>query len=108
SPDDSNSHKKFEQKFNLPFTMIADPKLTILNKYGEWGEKQMFGNKYMGVHRTTYLVDEKGVIRKIFLKPKVRQHAEEIIKAWKEIDNAGQKALLIIIKRPEVQSKPKA
>ena len=85
SPDDEQKHKKFENKFGLPFTLIADPKHSILNKYGVWGPKQMFGNHYMGVHRTTFLIDEKGVIRKIFLKPKNKQHAEEIIKAFKEI-----------------------
>lgn len=85
SPDDENKHKKFEKKFSLPFTLIADPKHVILNKYGVWGPKQMFGNHYMGVHRTTFLIDEKGVIKKIFLKPRNKQHAEEIIKAFKQI-----------------------
>lgn len=80
SPNDEKSHKKFETKFNLPFTLIADPDRTIIDKYGVWGEKQMFGNKYMGVHRTTFVIDEKGVIKKIFLRPKNKQHAEEIVK----------------------------
>jgi thioredoxin-dependent peroxiredoxin len=83
SPDDEAKHKKFENKFSLPFTLLADPKHTILEKYGVWGSKQMFGNHYMGVHRTTFLIDEKGMIKKIFLKPKSKQHAEEIIKAFK-------------------------
>ena len=82
SPDDAKSHKKFEEKFTLPFTMIADTGHTILEQYGVWGEKQMFGNKYMGVHRTTFLIDEKGKIKKVFLKPKSKSHAEEIIAAW--------------------------
>src|SRR3954464_12341550 len=82
SPDDEKSHKKFEQKFKLPYTLIADPKHNILEKYGVWGEKEMFGNTYMGVHRTTFVIDEKGVIRKIFLHPKSKAHAEEIIEAW--------------------------
>jgi len=82
SPDDEKSHKKFEKKFDLPFTLIADPGHSILNKYGVWDEKQMFGNKYMGVLRTTFVIDEKGVIRKIFLRPKNKAHAEEIINAW--------------------------
>lgn len=80
SPNDEKSHKKFETKFSLPFTLIADPDRTIIDKYGVWGEKQMFGNRYMGVHRTTFVIDEKGVIRKIFLRPKNKQHAEEIVK----------------------------
>lgn len=83
SPDDVAKHKKFEQKFSLPFPLIADPKHTIINKYGVWGEKQMFGNKYMGLHRTTFVIDEKGIIKKIFLKPKSAKHAEEIIKSLK-------------------------
>ena len=85
SPDDEKSHKKFETKFSLPFTLIADTDHKIIDKYGVWGEKQMFGNKYMGLLRTTFLIDEKGIIRKIFLKPKSKQHSEEIVKAWKEL-----------------------
>lgn len=79
SPNDEKSHKKFETKFDLPFTLLADADHTIINKYGVWGEKQMFGNKYMGVHRTTFVINEKGVISKIFLRPKNKQHAEEIV-----------------------------
>jgi len=79
SPNDEKSHKKFEAKFNLPFTLLADPDHAIINKYGVWGEKQMFGNKYMGVNRTTFVINEKGVINKIFLRPKNKQHAEEIV-----------------------------
>ena len=85
SPDDERKHKIFEQKFDLPFTLIADPSHKILEKYGVWGEKQMFGNQYMGVHRTTFVIDEKGIIRKIFYRPKNKAHAEEIVKAWKEL-----------------------
>lgn len=81
SPDDAKKHKKFEAKFKLPFTLIADTKHTILEKYGVWDMKQMFGNKYMGVLRTTFVIDEKGIIRKIFLRPKNKAHAEEILKA---------------------------
>ncbi len=83
SPNDEKSHKKFETKFSLPFTLLADPDHAIINKYGVWGEKQMFGNKYMGVHRTTFVINEKGVISKIFLRPKNKQHAEEIVEAGK-------------------------
>lgn len=81
SPDDENSHKKFEAKHNLPFPLIADTQNTIIEKYGVWGEKQMYGRKYMGLHRTTFVINEKGIISKIFLKPKSKQHAEEIIAA---------------------------
>jgi thioredoxin-dependent peroxiredoxin len=82
SPDDEKSHQKFEAKFGLPFPLIADPGHTIIDRYGVWGEKQLYGRKYLGLHRTTFLIDEKGVIRKIFLKPRSKQHAEEILKAW--------------------------
>ena len=80
SPDDDESHKKFDSKFHLNFSIVADPDKKIMNKYGVWGEKQMFGHKFMGVHRRSFLIDEKGIIRKIFLRPKVRQHAEEVVK----------------------------
>ena len=85
SPDDEKSHKKFETKFDLPFTLIADTAHTIIDKYGVWGEKLLYGRKYMGLHRTTFLIDEKGIIRKIFLKPKSKMHSEEIDKAWREL-----------------------
>ena len=81
SPDDQKSHAKFEAKFSLPFPLIADPDHTIIDKYGVWGEKQLYGRKYLGLHRTTFLIDEKGVIRKIFLKPKSKTHAEEILRS---------------------------
>jgi len=85
SPDEEKKHKKFEAKYDLPFTLVADPEHTIIDKYGVWGEKVLYGRHYMGLHRTTFLIDEKGVIRKIFLRPKNKQHAEEIIGAWKEM-----------------------
>ncbi|QEC41805.1 thioredoxin-dependent thiol peroxidase [Pseudobacter ginsenosidimutans] len=85
SPDEIEKHKKFESKYQLPFTLLADPKHSIIDKYGVWGEKQLYGRKYMGLHRTTFVIDEKGIIRKIFLRPKNKQHAEEIVKAWKEL-----------------------
>lgn len=82
SPDAVAKHKKFEAKYELPFTLLADDKHAIIDKYGVWGEKQLYGRKYMGLHRTTFLIDEKGIIRKIFLKPRSKQHTEEILKAW--------------------------
>ena len=82
SPDDEKKHKKFEEKFDLPFTLIADDKHAIIDKYGVWGQKKLYGREYMGLHRTTFIIDEKGIIRKIYTKPKNKQHAEEILKDW--------------------------
>ena len=81
SPDSAESHKKFETRHQLPFPLLADTDRKIIDKYGVWGEKQLYGRKYMGLHRTTFIIDEKGKISKIFLKPKSKQHAEEIIAA---------------------------
>ena len=86
SPDDEKSHKKFEKKFGLQFLLLADPQHAIIDKYGVWGEKQLFGRDYLGLHRTTFLIDKEGFIRKIFLKPQNKDHAEEIINAWKELE----------------------
>jgi peroxiredoxin Q/BCP len=86
SPDDEKSHKKFEKKFNLPFTLITDMDHRIIDQYGVWGEKKLYGREYMGLLRTTFLIDEKGIIRKIFLRPNNKNHAEEIIQSWKELN----------------------
>lgn len=80
SPDDEKSHQKFKEKFNLPFTLIADPQHKIIDKYGVWGLKNLYGREYMGLLRTTFVIDEKGIIFKIFLRPKNKAHAEEIVK----------------------------
>ena len=81
SPDEAESHKKFEEEYELPFTLLADPDKKIIEKYGVWGEKNMYGKKSMGLFRTTFLIDEKGVIYKVFKKPKTAVHSEEILKA---------------------------
>jgi thioredoxin-dependent peroxiredoxin len=80
SPNDESSHRKFQEKYSLPFTLIADPEHTIINQYGVWGEKNLYGRKYMGLHRTTFIIDEKGIIQKVILRPKSKVHAEEILK----------------------------
>ncbi len=85
SPDAPAKHKKFETKYNLPFTLLADPSHAIIDKYGVWGMKKLYGREYMGLHRTTFLLDDKGFIRKIFLRPKNKQHSEEIVEAWKTL-----------------------
>jgi thioredoxin-dependent peroxiredoxin len=80
SPNDEESHQKFKEKYGLPYTLVADPKHTIIEKYGVWGEKNLYGRKYMGLHRTTFLIDEKGVIERIILRPRTKIHTEEILK----------------------------
>lgn len=83
SPDDAAKHKKFEDKFDLPFPLLADTSLEIINLFGVWGQKQMYGKSYMGLLRTTFLIDEKGFIKHVFLKPKSKDHSQEILEAWK-------------------------
>ena len=79
SPDDTKSHNKFKDKYELPFTLLSDETKTMLNDYGVWQEKSMYGRKYMGVVRTTFIIDEKGKIEKIYEKVKVPGHIEEIL-----------------------------
>ena len=75
--------KSLRKNINLPFTLVEDPQKKIIEKYEVWGEKNMYGKKYMGLLRTTFLIDEKGVIMKVFKKPKSKIHSEEILKAVK-------------------------
>ena len=84
SPDSAGSHKKFSDKYDLPFTLLSDEKKEVVQKYGVWKEKSMYGKKYMGVERRTFIIDEEGKIKKIFPKVKVDGHVEEIIKILKE------------------------
>lgn len=81
SPDSMKSHQKFREKFGLKFDLIADPEKEILQAYGAWGEKNMYGKKYMGVLRTTFVVDENGVIQEVFEKVKTKDHTNQIIKS---------------------------
>jgi peroxiredoxin Q/BCP len=81
SPDEADSHQKFIGKHRLPFPLIADPQRKIIDAYGVWGEKQMFGNKYMGLLRTTFVINEKGVIELVIRRPRVKLHAQEIMGA---------------------------
>ncbi|MBK9731541.1 MAG: thioredoxin-dependent thiol peroxidase [Chitinophagaceae bacterium] len=82
SPDDVKSHKKFEAKFTLPFPLLADPDKKIIEAYGTWGEKQMFGHHYMGVFRHTYIIDEKGNIERIFRKVFSKKHTQQILDSY--------------------------
>jgi len=79
SPDDLASHEKFADKHELNFPLIADPDRKIIEKYGVWGEKKLYGKTFMGLARTTFLIDENGVIAHVFKRPKVADHTAEIL-----------------------------
>lgn len=76
SKDSVGSHQKFKEKHQLPFTLLSDPEAKVLNAYGVWKEKVLYGKKFMGTERTTFLIDEKGIIRKIYTKVKPEGHAQ--------------------------------
>jgi len=81
SPDTEGDQAKFKAKFDLPFTLLADSEHKAAETYGVWKEKNMYGRKYMGVERTTFVIDPKGMIKKIFPRVKVEGHAEEVLAA---------------------------
>ncbi len=85
SPDSVESHKKFAEKYNLPFDLLGDEKKEVVQKYDVWKEKNMYGRKYMGVVRSTFIIDKNKKIRKIFSKVKVADHNKEVMEALKEI-----------------------
>jgi thioredoxin-dependent peroxiredoxin len=78
STDSVASHKKFADKYSLPFPLVADPEQKIVNDYGVWVEKNMYGKKYMGTSRVTYMISEAGVIEKVIEKVKTADHAEQL------------------------------
>ncbi len=82
SPDAVDAHEAFTTKYDLPFPLVADPDKTILGLYGAWGEKNMYGKKSMGVKRTTFLIDEKGIVKEVIKRPKVDDHTAEILKKF--------------------------
>jgi peroxiredoxin Q/BCP len=82
SIDGEKSHQKFAEKYDLPFPLLADDDKEIVTQYGVFGEKQMMGKTYDGVYRTTFLINENGVIDKIIKKPDTKNHTEEILKIW--------------------------
>ncbi|MDI3527988.1 MAG: thioredoxin-dependent peroxiredoxin [Tenuifilum sp.] len=79
SPDSEKSHKNFIVKHNLPFKLIADVNHEIAEKYGAWGEKKMYGRTYFGILRTTFIINEEGVITHVFTKVKTKEHVEQIL-----------------------------
>ncbi len=84
SPDSEKSHKGFAGKYSLPFPLIADTEKKILNDYGVWGEKKMYGKTYFGVNRTTFIIDEKGTIEKIISKVDTKGHSEQIYSIYNQ------------------------
>jgi peroxiredoxin Q/BCP len=85
SPDSEKSHVKFAGKYNLPFPLIADPEKKILSAYGAYGEKLMYGKKVTGVIRTTYIIDEEGIIEKVVKKVDTKDHANQIFKMYDNV-----------------------
>ena len=85
SADTTEKHQKFIEKHSLTFDLISDPDKKVLEKYGVWQEKSLYGKKFMGIVRTTVLIDKKGIVKKIFPKVKVKGHVEKVLEALKEI-----------------------
>jgi peroxiredoxin Q/BCP len=85
SPDTVASHRKFADKYDLPFTLLADPDRTVCQAYGVWKEKNLYGKKSMGVERTTVLIDESGKVRRVFPRVRVDGHSEKVLEALREM-----------------------
>ncbi len=85
SPDDVTSHRKFRDKFSLPFPLLADTDHAVAEMYGVWKEKSMYGKTYMGIERTTFIIDGRGNIAKIFSRVKVENHLAEVLAALNEV-----------------------
>ena len=82
SADDVKSHAKFADKYELPFPLLADPQHEILEKYGVWRQRNLYGRLSMGIQRTTFLIDENGVIKDVIRKPNVTEHASEVMRRF--------------------------
>lgn len=79
SPDSVRSHDKFKLKYELPFPLLSDPDYEVAELYGAWGEKKMYGRTYMGIIRSTYIIDDKGFIVKVFPRVRPKKHSEEVL-----------------------------
>lgn len=84
SADSEKSHQKFAEKFELPFPLIADTEKEIINAFGVWGPKKFMGRSYDGIHRVTFVIDEEGIIEKVFTKVDTKKHTEQIIKEYEQ------------------------
>ncbi|MBU2650307.1 MAG: thioredoxin-dependent thiol peroxidase [Bacteroidetes bacterium] len=82
SADSEQSHKKFAEKFTLPFSLIADTAKDIINEYGVWGPKKFMGKSYEGINRVTFVISENGTIEKVFDKVKTKEHTEQILSEY--------------------------
>jgi peroxiredoxin Q/BCP len=82
--DDEKAHQKFRAKYGLQMDLVADTEKSVVEKYGVWVEKSMYGKKYMGINRKTFLIDENGKLAKIFDKVNVEEHADEVLEAFGE------------------------
>jgi thioredoxin-dependent peroxiredoxin len=81
SPDDESSHAKFKQKYGLPFTLLADPDHEVADRYGVWGERSMYGKTYMGIERSTFVIDANGDVARVMRRVKPDTHAEQVLEA---------------------------
>jgi peroxiredoxin Q/BCP len=81
SPDNVAAHQKFKRKYELPFSLLADPDHTAAQQYGVWGEKSMYGRKYFGINRTTFVIDAAGKVSRVFEKVKPKGHAAQVLEA---------------------------
>lgn len=87
SPDSVARHQKFTEKYELPFALLADENHEVAERYGVWGEKKLYGRSFMGIKRTSFLVDPEGTIRHIWRKPKVAVHAEEVLEVLDSLES---------------------
>ena len=85
SKDSIESHLKFKKKYKLKFNLLSDEKLSVIKKYGVWGEKSFLGKKFMGIIRTTFLINSKGKIHRIWSNVRVKDHAKEVLEELKKI-----------------------
>ncbi|MCF8720185.1 thioredoxin-dependent thiol peroxidase [Nitrospina gracilis] len=85
SVDSPERHQKFIEKYELPFTLVSDEDKKVVQKYGVWQEKKLYGKTFMGIVRSTFLIDKEGVVRKVWPKVKVKGHAEEVLESLKEL-----------------------
>lgn len=92
SADSLASHQRFQKKWKLPFTLLSDESKEMIKRYGVWKEKSFLGKKYMGIERTTVLIDKEGTVRRIFSKVKVQGHVDEVLEALRSVTPSSQRS----------------